>query len=170
MKKCLSILCFLLAPLWPVWLWTQEPSGSSSIQAANVQFMQLIVKGNMVIVALSEHPDITYTGNTMHIATKDNDIDVAVADISFFGFSETDQPVQGIKLPQIAKPKFVSGQVLFTQLKPDSAVEVFAADGRKVAALSANDDGVAIVDLSSKPKGTYIIKTATQTMKVTNKK
>lgn len=145
-------------------------AGSSFVQAANVQFMQLKVKGNIVIVALSEHPNITYADNTMHIATKDNDIDVAVADISFFGFSETDQPMQGIKLPQAAKPKFVSGQLLFTQLMPDSAVEVYAVDGRKVAALSANDDGVAIVDLSSKPKGTYIIKTATQTIKVTNKK
>ena len=141
----------------------------SFARAANVQFMQLVVKGNQVIVALSEHPAITYVGNTLHIATKDKDIDVAVADITYFGFSETEQSLVGIELPEGSMSKLSSGQLVFTQLKANSTVVVYAADGRKVSAQSVNGNGIAIVNLNNLAKGTYIVKTATQTIKVTNK-
>lgn len=138
-------------------------------RATNVQFMQLVVKGNQVIVALSEHPAITYVGNSLHIATKDKDIDVAVADITYFGFSDTEQSVVGIELTKGSLPKLSSGQLVFTQLKVNSTVDVYTADGRKVSAQSVNDNGMAIVNLNNLAKGTYIVKTATQTIKVTNK-
>ena len=138
---------------------------SISARAGNVEYLTFNVSSGPIVIALSEHPVISYTDNTLHIQTANETIDIPVTDFSGVEFSET-TGVKFIKGPQL---QMGEGCICFKQLPSDCKVVVYAANGVKVMTAIADNNGQVIVDIGHLPKGVYIVKSDTQTIKITNK-
>jgi len=134
--------------------------------AANVEFLNINFAGKMVSIALAEHPVITYANNTLTVKTATQEVEVPVAQISGYGFTEEPSAVRDL---QLDKPIVDGGKVVFAQLAPGTPVMVVDTAGRQVIATTATASGTALVDLSTLPKAVYVVKAADTTFKVTNK-
>ena len=62
-----------------------------------------------------------------------------------------------------------AGNLCFQQLPKGSKVSVFAANGTEALSAVVDGTGKTVVNTSSLPKGIYVVKSATQTFKITNK-
>lgn len=140
-------------------------SSYMSVHAEGVEYLTLNVGGTPVIIVLAEHPVITYTDNTLHIRTAKETIDVPVSQISGTEFSET----SNIRVVENKQLQIQEGSLYFNELPRGSKVSVFAANGIEVSSANVDEDGRAIVNMSSLPKGIFVVKSATQTFKITNK-
>lgn len=138
---------------------------SISAWAGNVEYLTFNVSGSPIVIALSEHPIITYTDNTLHIKTANESIDIPVDEFSGAVFSETTD-IKFIKDPQL---QMNEGNICFNQLPPDSKVVVCAANGVEVMTATVDSNGQTVVEIGNLPKGVYIIKSAKQSIKITNK-
>ena len=142
-------------------------AGTSLARAADVQFLTLMVNGEPVIISLAEKPVITFTDNTLHIVTEATEVDIPVADITGGTFVEDDP--SAIKDPDLVKAMMSAGRVCFSGLEPFSTVNVYNVNGQLLKKQTAGNDGTVVIDLSNQPKGCYVVRSATQTIKVTNK-
>ena len=137
------------------------------IRASDVQYLTIMVQGKPVSFALSDKPVITYQNNQLVVTTAEETVEISVAEISGTGFSETSTAIRN--LMSGGKPQVECGRVCFSDLTPGTSVQVFTIDGRSVAEAKADADGTALVSLSEFPKGTYLLKTGRQTIKMINK-
>ena len=135
-----------------------------SVHAAEVEYLTLNVNGNPVVIVLAEHPVITYSDNTLHIQTAEETVDVPVSQIADMAFTETG--IKAVKNPQL---QMEAGNLCFQQLPKGSKVSVFAANGTEALSAVVDDAGKTVVNTNSLPKGIYVVKSATQTFKITNK-
>lgn len=135
------------------------------VHAGGVEYLTLKVSGNPVVIVLAEHPVITYTDNTLHIQTAKETVDVPVSQISGVAFSET----TGIMAINNQQLQMQEGNICFQQLPQGSKVSVVAANGIEVFSATADDHGWAILNINRLPKGILVVKSATQTFKITNK-
>ncbi|MBQ8486574.1 MAG: hypothetical protein IJ533_02865 [Prevotella sp.] len=149
--KRLSMLLFLMSSL-------------ISVCVASVEYLTLSVGGNPVVIVLSEHPVITYTDNSLHIQTAKETIDVPVSQLSGATFSETTD-IKAIEEYQIENK---AGIISFQKLPRGSRVLVFAANGIAISSATADDYGQAVIHIADLPKGIFVVKSATQTLKITN--
>ena len=137
----------------------------SSVRAANVEYLTLNVSGSPVEIILAEHPVITYTDNTLHIQTAKETIDVPINQISGVAFSET----SGIKSIENQQFQIQEGSIYFQRLPKGSKVCIFTTNGIEVMSSIVNDYGQTIINISDLPKGIFVVKSATQSFKITNK-
>jgi short-subunit dehydrogenase involved in D-alanine esterification of teichoic acids len=156
-KKCTLRRCLLLCLLALI---------TCLARAANGEMLTINVSSGPVTIALAEHPVITFSENTLHITTAATTIDIAVSDISSINFLDP----TGIKPVIIPDFKAENGELRFSKLPAGSNIEVFAINGMKLLTTVADRDGQATVSLDHLPKGAVIVKTAIQTIKITNKK
>ena len=136
-----------------------------SVFAANTEYLTLNVGGNPVVVVLAEHPMITYTDNTLHIQTVKETIDVPVSQITDMAFNET----TAINIVENGDVQIQQGSILLQQLPIGSKVCIIAANGNELFSAVVDDNGQAVVNVSRLPKGVYVIKSAMQSIKITNK-
>ena len=97
---------------------------------------------------LSDQPIITHYGNVVKIATSNTTVEFNMANVKNFTFRDTPSSVETITRNE----------------KNIGVVEVFTPNGHKVMSIQ---DG--IISLKALPKGIYIIKTSSNTYKVSNK-
>ena len=147
-------------------------------RALNVEFLTFMVKGKPVVISLAEHPVITYTENTLHITSTIEETGsgesgstpvVTTIDIPVEEMSESASFEAGINSPEIEKPNLEAGRLLFSQLPADSHVTVYSTDGKVISKATVGSDGQVIVDILRLPAGIYVVKSASQTIKITNK-
>lgn len=134
-------------------------------RAASAEKLTFTVNGEKVEIILAEHPVITYTNNTLHVKTDTETIEIPVSEISGGSF---DNPT-GIQTLEMADMENRNGEIRFSHLKPGSPVEVFSFDGVKLSTTTADGEGKAVVSAGQLPKGAYIVRTASQTIKIVNK-
>ena len=135
-------------------------------RAANGEVLTIHAGGSPVSIALAEHPVITYSNNTLHITTAMTSIDIPVSEITGINFLDP----TGIRPVIIPDFQAENGELRFSKLPAGSKVDVFAVGGTKLLTTAVDNDGQATVSLDRLPKGAVIVKTATQTIKITNKK
>jgi len=133
--------------------------------AADVEYLTLNVGGHPVVIVLAEHPVITYTDNMLHIQTTEKTVDVPVSQISDMTFRET----TGIQVAAPQRMQMQEGSICFQQLPKGSQISVIAANGIEVLSTSIDDTGQVVINIGKLPKGVYIVKTISQTFKITNK-
>ena len=75
----------------------------------------------------------------------------------------------GIVQKNASKPTCVNGHVIFSQLKAGSKVYVYAVDGRQLRLYTADNMGFVDVNLTTLPKGIYILKNPDTEIKITNR-
>ncbi len=136
-------------------------------RAVNGEVMTINVGGSPVSIALAEHPVVTYTANTLHITTAATSIDIPVSDISSINFRDYTTGVKSVIIPDF---QATNGELRFSKLPVGSTVEAFAVGGTKLLTTTVDHDGLATISLDRLPKGAVIVKTATQTIKINNKK
>ena len=151
------------------------------ISAASIaESLTFMVNGKPIVIYLADRPVITYTDNTLHIASTTEEPSggggseppvVTVIDIPVQDITETivDKTETGIVRPVVETPKMDAGKMLFTQLPAGSQVKIFSTDGKVVSTINVSNDEQALIDIRSLPKGIYIIKSDSQTIKITNK-
>lgn len=157
MKKSILVRVVMTMVLW---------MATMTADAANVQYLTIVVNGKAVSFSLAEHPVITYANNTLVVKTATEEVEIPVASISGYEFEEEPSAVRDL---QLGKPSIGGGRVVFTQLQPGASVQVFTTDGRKVASATAGSNGTAMLDLSTQPKATYVVKSPESSFKVINK-
>lgn len=128
-------------------------------------FLCFTVKGKPVVIALSSRPVINYTNNYLHIITDENTIDIPVEDISYSEFQQT----TAINHNDYNNVRYSSGKMVFQDLPTGSVVTVCSLDGKLQNSITVGDNHMAEIDIRRLPAGAYIIKTAIQTIKITNK-
>lgn len=150
------------------------------ISAASIaESLTFMVNGKPIVIYLADRPVITYTENTLHIASTTEEPSgggseppvVTVIDIPVQDITETivDKTETGIVRPMVETPKMDAGKMLFTQLPAGSQVKIFSTDGKVVSTINVSSDEQALIDIKSLPKGIYVIKSDSQTIKITNK-
>ena len=137
-----------------------------TMSAAGVEFLTINFGGKEVSIALADHPVITYAHNTLLVKTTTREVEIPVASITGYGFTEEPSAVRDI---QRNKPSFADGHVVFTQLQPGTTVTVTAADGRQMITATVAADGTAVADLSRLPKAVYVVKAQDTSFKIINK-
>ena len=140
-------------------------SALMSVQATEVEYLTLNVVGNPVVIALAEHPIITYTDNTLHIQTTTETVDVPIdqiTDISFLGTTS----IKTVTNPQF---QMEAGNICFQQLPKGSKVSVFDINGIVALSSIVDDTGKTVINICSLPKGVYVVKSSKQSFKIANK-
>lgn len=152
--------------IWTAWLlllWAWTGVGAL---AENVQFFQVNLTDRSVSFALAEHPAISYSNNQLHITTESQSVDFNVPDIIDYRFTTTETAIRDLRLTQ---SQMHEGLLCISGLPTSSMVELYASNGRRILNMKASSSGMAVIDLGQLPKGVYIVSTASQSFKVTNK-
>ena len=132
-------------------------------RAGNVECLTFNVNGSPVVIALSEHPVITYSNNALHIQTKSETVDIPVSQITGAVFEETTDIQRVIG----SHTQISQAGIFFSQLPANSKVTVYASNGVEVTTAVANGNGQALVDIGGLPAGMYMVKSVKQTLKIT---
>ncbi len=123
--------------------------------------------GGQITFAMEENPVITFEGENMLVKSKTVNYSVPIGDINSYDFSETTEIEQVQKKP--SNPAFANGHVVFSQLKTGNKVYVYAIDGRQLRLYAADSTGTVDVDLTTLPKGLYVLRSPDTTIKIINR-
>lgn len=163
MNRKLKLMTFIaLAAILP----RMTASGKSQELMSNVQFLNITLKNSEVSLALANKPMMTYDSDVLSFYTVGESFQVPVADVQGWYFSETPT---AIKQYETAKAQVVQGTAYLANLKPGSNVSVYNVKGEQMRSATANEQGEAILEFVSLPKGVYLLKTPDYTIKITNK-
>lgn len=154
-RKLLFLVALLLAIVMP-----RQARASD-----DVQYIVINTATETVAVALADNPVITYANDQLVIKTTEKQVEVAVAEITGYNFTE-DEPsaIRNIEMSRQHK----QGMVAFDNLKVGTAVTLYNTKGELVTTTSAKDDGTAIVDMHGLTKGIYIVRTDKLSIKIIN--
>lgn len=123
--------------------------------------------GGKAVFALVEKPVITFEGENLLVKSETANYSIPISDIDTYDFTETTEVGQ-VK-EKVNKPVIANGHVFFSQLKAGSKVTVYAIDGRQLHYYIADSSGNVDVDLTTLPKGIYILNSPDTNIKITNR-
>ena len=129
---------------------------------------QIVIKqksGNETILKLSTNPVITFEGEKMVVASDVIQISIPIDDIDDYVVSDGTTAIE----PATTQPQYTRGHVIFSSLVTGSPVYIHTLDGKVVGKQAADASGKADVSLENLPKGTCIISTQNNSIKVINK-
>lgn len=138
---------------------------------SHAQWQGLVVQqvdGTTLTIALSEHPTIYFEGDQIILRTNSGaEYNFSPSQELQMDFSETLTAIdEALKQRQLS----VKGNYLVLSNAPKgAAVRLYTIGGRLSLEAVADADGYAVVDLSSLPKGIYVIKTPSSTQKIIKK-
>ena len=115
---------------------------------------------------LSDKPQVTFEGNSLHIVSEKADATYNLLDIQNFTY-ET-QSVTGVSelREEPATIDYNNGELVVSGLKANGAVSIYAMDGKLVQQRTASRGGTFRLSLSSLPHGVYIVKVGNITYKI----
>ena len=120
--------------------------------------------GNETVMELESHPVITFSGENMTVTNDYTTLMIPIGDIEGYVVNNT----SGIH--QITDgPRYADRHILYNHMKEGASASVCTIDGKIVSQQKANAAGIIDIDLSSLPKGIYIIKSPMGNIKVINK-
>ena len=130
----------------------------------DVQYIVIKTATETVTVALADNPVITYANDQLIITTAEQQIEVSVADITDYGFTEEPSSIRNIEV----SPLYKQGMVAFDHLKEGTAVMLCNAKGEIIHTTTAQADGTAVIDMHGLTKGVYIICSGKLSIKIIN--
>ena len=115
--------------------------------------------GAKVTIALSENPELTFSGQTMIVTTNAQTQKIEVGSITKWYFENVPtgiNPIKNYDKPVINKTN--NDEIIVEGLSSTPKVQVYSIDGKKQAVkVSLDDGGRSIINLSSLPKGVYVV-------------
>ncbi|MBQ9217822.1 MAG: hypothetical protein IJ160_06605 [Muribaculaceae bacterium] len=124
---------------------------------------------SQVSFALAEKPVITLTDGIFKAETTTQTLEIALADVLNYKFSDQAPYTDIDQVKTDAKPVIEAGKAHLDALKPGTVVNVFTVDGRRAASASAGADGTVDIDLGGMGAGVYILATPTASYKIYNR-
>jgi hypothetical protein len=153
-RKLLFLVALLLATIIP-----------RQVRASDDVYIVFKTGTEMVAVALADNPIITYANDQLVITTAEKQVEVPVADITGYSFTESEPTaIKNIKVDREHK----QGMVAFDHLKEGVSVMLYNAKGEQVRTTTAQADGTAVIDMHGLAKGVYIIRTGKVSFKIIN--
>lgn len=138
-----------------------------SMQAQHLVLTQ--TDGTVSRFALTAEPVITYSGSDLVVTCDGQTLTTSLADIQSCTFDNEAAAIQPIQAQeQEVRPTFNFGQVSFSGLRAAATVVLYTLDGRTVSSQQADSQGHVTVDLTSHPKGVYILRTPNKSFKIKN--
>lgn len=138
---------------------------------ASAQWKGLVVQqadGTTLTIALNEHPTIYFEGDQIVIRTNSGgEYNFSPKQEIKMDFSETATGIQEV----LSKRQLsMNGDYLVLSSEKEGAtVRVYTAGGRLALETAVDAGGHAVIDLSSLPKGIYVIQTPSLTQKMIKK-
>lgn len=119
----------------------------------------------LLTIPLADCPVMTYENDSesgaYNMVVKSNDSEPVAFDTKDrYEFYYTKTTTSSVITSALSKSNFrKNGQVVtLSGIKANETVTVFAANGAQVATVSADTNGVAVIDLTSLPKGVVVLK------------
>ncbi len=159
MKKRIFALLALLTAL-----------STGTVMAAGVQYLvfNLNEGSQQVVIPLSSQPVITMANNVLKVTVAGEvKIETPLTEVKNYNFSETSKP-SGISVALKDNVRFEEGHVYMANVNKGELISVYTADGRLVLTVTADDKGIADVDLSGLRKAVYVVKSAKSSIKIIN--
>lgn len=114
--------------------------------------------GVKVSIALSENPELTFSGQTMIVTTNTQTQKIEISSIAKWYYENVPtgiNPIKSYDKPIISK---TNNEIIVEGLSSTPKVQVYSIDGKKQAVkVSLDDGGRSIINLSSLPKGVYVV-------------
>lgn len=121
------------------------------------------------VFALAEKPVVTMTDGIFKAETPSQVIEVAIADVLNYTFSDQAPYTDIEQVSADTKPIIEAGRAQLAGLKPGTIVNVFTIDGRRAANAVAASNGTADIDLSGLGNGVFILTTPSASYKIYNR-
>ena len=123
--------------------------------------------GTKIEFALSTNPVITLQDGTLLVKSTATEFSIAIENVQNFVLYDNTTDINIIEESE-AKPFISDGHVVFSQLKAGSKVYVYSTNGQQLLSFTADNSGRIDIFISSLPKGICILRSPTNSIKITN--
>ena len=131
--------------------------------------------GTTTEFALESFPVITIEGNNLVITHNGNQLTTALTGVQDYHFIEKTVTTSISSVPsndpknESNTPQFSFSNAEVSGLKAGARVAIYNLNGTQISSATADGEGRVALDLSSLPKGVYILRTPTKSFKFMNK-
>ena len=131
--------------------------------------------GTTTEFALESFPVITIEGNNLVITHNGNQLTTALTGVQDYHFIEKKVTTSISSVPsndpknESNTPQFSFSNAEVSGLKAGARVAIYNLNGTQISSATADGEGRVALDLSSLPKGVYILRTPTKSFKFMNK-
>lgn len=131
--------------------------------------------GTTTEFALESFPVITIEGNNLVITHNGNQLTTALTGVQDYHFIEKKVTTSISSVPSndpkntSNTPQFSFSNAEVSGLKAGARVAIYNLNGTQISSVTADGEGRVALDLSSLPKGVYILRTPTKSFKFMNK-
>lgn len=153
-KKLFAVLALLLGV-------------SMGVRADVVKYLVLNTSDGQQVIALADNPVMTISGDVLKVTVGGVEkVSTSLANVKNYSFQE--QRATAISEILADGYNLSQGHVFMNNVKAGETITVYSADSRRVSAQRAAADGRVDIDLTTLPKGVYIVKTPNTSIKVLN--
>lgn len=149
---------------------------AQTVQEKMMTFLVLTeTNGTKTEFALDSYPVITIEANNLVITCKGKKLTTALTGVQDYHFIEKKVPTSISSVPandpkgETATPSFSFSNAEISGLQAGARVAIYNLNGTQVSSVTADAEGRVALDLSSLPKGVYILRTPTKSFKFMNK-
>ena len=138
-------------------------------------FVLTETNGTKTEFALESFPVITIEGNNLVITHNGNQLTTALTGVQDYHFIEKKVTTSISSVPsndpknESNTPQFSFSNAEVSGLKAGARVAIYNLNGTQISSATADGEGRVALDLSSLPKGVYILRTPTKSFKFMNK-
>ncbi len=140
---------------------------SMGVRADVVKYLVLNTTDGQQVIALADNPVMTVSGGVLKVTVGGVEkVSTSLDNVKNYMFQE--QRATAISEILADGYQLSEGHVFMSNVKAGETIAVYSADSRRVSVQRVAADGRVDIDLTSLPKGVYIVKSPTTSIKVLN--
>ena len=140
---------------------------SMGVRADVVKYLVLNTADGQQVIALADNPVMTVSGGVLKVSVGGVEkVSTSLDNVKNYMFQE--QSATAIREILADGYQLSEGHVFMSNVKAGETIAVYSADSRRVSVQRVAADGRLDIDLTSLPKGVYIVKSPTTSIKVLN--
>lgn len=149
---------------------------AQTVQKKMMTFLVLTeTNGTKTEFALDSYPVVTIEANELVITCKGKKLSTALTGVKDYRFTQKEVTTGISSVPandpkgETTTPSFSFSNAEVSGLKAGARVAIYNLNGTQISSVTADGEGRVALDLSSLPKGVYILRTPTKSFKFMNK-
>lgn len=145
--------------------------GAATVMAQNVLVIHLKDGSDRRYILLDEEPVITFTSDKIVITSERNstELGLAMADVSYFNYDGGNGTTRIEETVVPGGMNLTGDQLALSGLPAGSDIYIYGVGGQLFMETKADDEGNAVIDLTSLNTGVYIVKANNISTKITKK-